>query len=142
MYFFAILLTVITNIFYHVALKIMPSNANPMIALFVAYTLAAISSLLLTMLFPIKYGLMTEMKHVGFAGVLLGMTIVGLELGFMLAYRAGWNISTAALISNILVTITLLMLGKFFFHEKLTVIQYVGVFTSLAGVVMIHLGKQ
>ena len=102
MYIFAIALTVISNIFYHFSLKVMPENVHPILSLSVAYIVAFLLTILLLIFFPVQKGLVIEIKQMGYAPYLLGIVIVGIELGFLLAYRAGWDISYAAIVSNVL----------------------------------------
>jgi multidrug transporter EmrE-like cation transporter len=68
----------------------------------------------------------------------LGIAIIGLELGFLLAYRAGWNISLAGLVSNVIVGLVLLPVGLLLFQEKLTPLNLAGVVVCIAGLVMIN----
>jgi multidrug transporter EmrE-like cation transporter len=64
-----------------------------------------------------------------------------LELGFLLAYRAGWNISLAGLVSNTTVAMLLLPVGLVLFRERLSGINAVGVVVALLGLVLMNWGK-
>ena len=48
----------------------------------------------------------------------LGIWIVGLELGFLMAYRAGWNISMGALVANITLALVLIPVGIILYTWK------------------------
>ncbi len=74
-----------------------------------------------------------ELNRVGWASYALGFALVGLELGFLLAYRAGWKISFAALVSNIAVTLVLIPIGILAYREGLTSSKVVGILLSLSG---------
>jgi len=67
----------------------------------------------------------------------LGFGILLLELGFLLAYRAGWNLSTAALASNVTVALVLLPIGLLAFREQLNAWNWMGVVLALAAIVLI-----
>ena len=69
----------------------------------------------------------------------LGVVLVGLELGFLLAYRANWNLSYAALVANIIVALVFIPIGLLVFKEKVTLTNILGVFVCVAGLVMINL---
>ena len=43
------------------------------------------------------------LKELNWASYALGLVVVLLEVGFLLAYRAGWKISLAAVYSNVAV---------------------------------------
>jgi multidrug transporter EmrE-like cation transporter len=61
-----------------------------------------------------------------------------LELGFLLAYRAGWVISLAALVTIATVALLLLPVGLAFFRERLNAVNVLGAALSLAGLVLLN----
>ncbi|GAV23417.1 EamA family transporter [Carboxydothermus pertinax] len=132
-YYLAIGLTIVANILYHVIQKLVPSRANPFLVLTSAYLMAAIFSIFCSALFKAYGSLSTEIKSLNWAGFALGLAIFGLELGFLLAYRAGGKISTAALFSNVAVSLFLIPIGILFFGEKLTITKALGVVFCLIG---------
>jgi drug/metabolite transporter (DMT)-like permease len=76
-------------------------------------------------------------RKVGWPSVALGAVIVGLELGFLLAYRAGWNLSLASLVSNTTVALLLIPVGLLLFKEELKPVHIVGVLLALVGLVLV-----
>jgi len=70
--------------------------------------------------------------------LVLGVAILGLELGFLLAYRVGWNISLGSLVANSLVALVLIPVGVIFYHEGFSLDKIIGVVLCLAGLVMIN----
>ena len=56
-----------------------------------------------------------------------------MELGFLLAYRAGWRVGVAALYSNALVTILLVPVGLLAFRETLDARRLLGLALAGAG---------
>lgn len=137
LYYGAILLVVISNVFYHISQKSTPSDVNPILSLIVTYLTAAVFSVLLLPLFPGKESLGLSVKKLNWASLSLGVAIVGLELGFLLAYRAGWNISLAQVFSTIIVSLLLIPIGLAFYHERLTLSNVIGILFCFAGVVLI-----
>jgi uncharacterized membrane protein len=69
--------------------------------------------------------------------IALGFAIVGLEIGFLLAYRVGWNISIATVFSNISVAIYLLPVGLLIYKENFTKTNFVGVILCIIGLVLV-----
>ena len=138
LFYFSIALTVVANIFYHLLQKVIPGGVNPVLSLTATYLTAALASLLLFPLFPTTEGWLTELKRVNWTSYALGISIIGLELGFLLAYRAGWKISLGALISNATVSILLVPLGLFFFREKVSAVNVIGIGVAVAGLVMMN----
>jgi uncharacterized membrane protein len=139
MFYGAIALTVLANVLYHLFQKVIPANVNPMLSLTVTYLVAAAASLILLPLFPLQGDLATEVRKVNWASVALGAAIVGLELGFLLAYRQGWNISLASLVANTTVALILIPIGLMLFKERLTPLNIVGMVLALAGLVLVNL---
>ena len=55
----------------------------------------------------------------------IGVSAFAIKVGVLLAYRAGWSLSTASLIMNV-VAVVLLVVGLVVFGEALTVRQWAG----------------
>ncbi|MDO5707525.1 MAG: hypothetical protein Q4P31_02690 [Andreesenia angusta] len=77
--------------------------------------------------------------QVNWASITLGISVILLELGFLLAYRTGWNIGTAAIISTIVVTIALVPIGIFLYRESISINNITGITLSLIGIYMISM---
>lgn len=139
MFYGAIALTILSSLLYHLFQKVIPGNVNPLVSLAVTYLVAATATLLLLPLFPVQGTLVAELRKVNWASVGLGGVIVGLELGFLLAYRAGWNLSLANLVSNTTVAILLIPLGLLLFKEHLNPVSILGVVLAIAGLMLVNL---
>jgi drug/metabolite transporter (DMT)-like permease len=137
MFYGAIALTVLSNVLYHLFQKLIPAGVNPLLALTATYLVAAVVTLLLLPFFPLAGSLGAEVRKVGWPSVALGAVIVGLELGFLLAYRAGWNLSIASLVSNTTVALLLIPVGLLLFKEELKPVHIVGVLLALVGLVLV-----
>ena len=68
----------------------------------------------------------------------LGFVIVGLEVGFIYAYKAGWKVSILATVTNAFLAIGLLLLGYFMYHEVIGWSKILGVAICLAGLWFIN----
>jgi drug/metabolite transporter (DMT)-like permease len=140
-FYFSILLTIISNVLYHIFLKQLPSGIHPAIALIVAYASALLACLLYLLLFPPVEGLLLSLRKISWVNVAVGFAIVGLELGFILAYRAGWNISLAGIVSASAVAVILLPVGLLAFKERISLINLLGVAVCICGLVMVNIRK-
>jgi drug/metabolite transporter (DMT)-like permease len=136
LYYVAILLTIVSNIGYHLSTKKIPSTVNPFVALGVTYGTAFLLCVSLAPFFNGEFTWREQFQRVGTASYALGLCIVFLELGFVLAYRAGWNLSLAALYSNVAVGLLLLPIGIFLLGERLNTMQAFGVLCALVGIVL------
>ena len=138
MYVTAIFLTVASTVLYHLFQKMTPGDVHPLLSLTVTYIVAALVCLVFLPLFPLKGGLLSSLRQVNWVSFALGAAIVGLEVGFLLAYRSGWQISAAGLVSNVIVSVLLIPLGLLLFHEKLTVINSMGIAACILGLVLVN----
>ncbi|KUO58656.1 hypothetical protein APF79_03695 [bacterium BRH_c32] len=140
MKFIPIALVVLSSVCYHVSQKSTPSGLNPIVALIVTYVTASVVSILSYFVFVPKsdlVGLLEAIKNANWASLLLGFTVVGLELGFLLAYRAGWNISIAGLLSNTLVALMLIPVGLLLFKETISLTSVIGVVICITGLIFV-----
>jgi uncharacterized membrane protein len=139
LYYFSVLLVIISNTVYHLCQKSTSGTINPMVALTVTYGTALIFSVIGLFIYPSEVGIMESFKKLNWASFTLGIAILGLELGFLLAYRAGWNISLVGLYANVIVALVLIPIGILFFKEYISVTKAVGIILSIAGIVFISL---
>ena len=138
MYLAAIAVTIASNVLYHIMQKLMPATVNPALALIVAYLAAAVICALLLPAFPLTASLGTSLRQLNLASLGLAGAIVGLELGFLLAYRAGGQITTAALISNTSVAVLLVPVGVGLFRERPSLVNAAGMLVCLVGLVLVN----
>lgn len=136
---FPIALVVISNCFYNITTKKTPENANAFLSLAVTYTTAAVISLIIYFVSSRNTSITEEIKKLNWTSLVLGMVIIGLEIGYILAYRAGWNVSMAPLVANCCLAIVLIFIGVFLFKESVTLKHIIGIVISLIGLTIITL---
>lgn len=139
LYYGAMGLTILSSLFYHLFQKATPEQVHPLIGLAVTYAAALLICLLLLPLFPLGTGLRAALAQVNWASLALALTVVGIEVGFLLAYRAGWNVSIAALVTNVAVTVLLVPVGVALFAEQLAWTQVAGIGACVVGLVLINI---
>ena len=140
LYYAAVGLAILSNLFYHVSQKLTPAAANPALAITVTYLVAmGVSLVILWWFFPITAGLGPALRQLNWASVALGISIVGIELGFLLAYRAGGDISLVQIVVSTAVTLVLIPVGLAFFEEKLSWLNGLGIVLCLAGLILINI---
>ena len=67
-----------------------------------------------------------------------GVARVGLEAGFIYAYKAGWQVGTLSVTQSAILTAILLLVGFFLYGEPLTANKLVGVAVCLFGLCLIN----
>ena len=141
-YLWPIGLVILSNVLYQVCAKEVPSEMNAFASLTVTYVVAAIASVI----FFFALGgnsegtsLIGEYGKINWAPFVLGVVIVGLEVGWIFAYKAGWEVSTGFIVQSAVLAIMLLALGYFMYHEALSWNKLVGVAVCLVGLIIINL---
>jgi drug/metabolite transporter (DMT)-like permease len=138
LFYFSITLAIFSSALYHFTAKSTPSNVNFTVSLLVTYAVAFVVVLLTFVFFPIKNGLAFELKQLNWASIGLAVAVVGIEFGFLLTYRAGWNLGIAAVLTNVVASLILLPIAIFIFKDKISWINILGIFVCLIGLVMLN----
>lgn len=138
LFYFSITLAICSSALYHFVAKSTPSNVNFSVSLLVTYAVAFGVTLMTALLFPADKGFAAELKKLNWASFLLAIAVVGIEFGFLLTYRAGWNLGIAAVLVNVAASLILLPVAIIFFKDKISWVNIVGIFVCLAGLVMLN----
>lgn len=137
-YVWPIALVVISNIIYQICAKSQPESLNPLASLTVTYVVAAVASGILYFALNPDANLVREYRRLSWAPFALGVVIVGLETGFLYAYKAGWQVSTASLVQSAFLSVALIFVGFLLYHEAITWNKIVGIAFCLIGLVFIN----
>jgi multidrug transporter EmrE-like cation transporter len=81
---------------------------------------------------------MVEIRQLNWASIGLAIAIVGIEFGFLLTYRAGWNLGIAAVLVNVVASLILVPVAIFVFRDKISWVNVIGMFVCLAGLIMLN----
>jgi len=133
-----IIIVVLSNAFYHIFAKSTPTNLNPFASLSITYVIGAIVSVILFFTTTKNSNLFVEYGKLHWSSFALGIAIVGLEAGFLLMYRAGWNISTGQVISSIALAFVLVLIGSLFYNETITINKIAGILVCMLGLYLIN----
>ena len=137
-YVWPIALVVLSNVVYHICAKSLPASMNPLASLTVTYLVGAAASATLFCLLNKNPNLLKEYAHMNWAPVLLGLAVVGLEMGVICAYKAGWPVSTASIVQSSFLAVALIFVGFFLYREALTWNKVVGILICLVGLGFIN----
>jgi multidrug transporter EmrE-like cation transporter len=138
LFYFSITLAICSSALYHFTAKSTPSNVNFTVSLLVTYAVAFVVVLLTFVFFPIKNGLGFELKQLNWASIGLAIAVVGIEFGFLLTYRAGWNLGIAAVLTNVVASLLLLPVAIFIFKDEISWVNILGILVCLVGLVMLN----
>lgn len=134
-----IALVVLSNIVYQISSKSVSRDIDPLASLTVTYLVAAAVSAVLYYALGRGGNLLREYGRLNWASFALGISVVGLEAGWIYAYKAGWQISTGFIVQAAFLSALLVFVGYFLYHEALTWNKLAGIAICLAGLVILNL---
>ena len=123
---------------YQVGVKEISTGIHPLTALVLTYLSASFASFILYFfLAPQGENRKKEIFSWNPSALGLGFSIVGIELGVVYMYRAGWTVQTSFILTNSLIVAALMVTGALFYGEKLKLRQLAGAVLTLAGIACI-----
>lgn len=134
-----ILIVILANTFYNICMKSMPNDVNPFGALMVTYLVAAIISAIIFAYVVGPSNVVFEISKINWTSIILAIAIVGLEVGYVFVYRAGWTVSTATVVANIGLACVLIGVGYLLYKENVSLNQILGIVICMVGLILINI---
>ena len=136
--FWPLFLIIGSNLVYQTCSRSSARGANAFAILTIVYSIAALASLGIYLASGRSDGPMLDnLRAMNWANYLMGLTIIGLEGGFLFLYRAGWSVSVGPICSYTGVALGLLVIGALFYGEHITLRQVLGTLLCLGGIALI-----
>jgi drug/metabolite transporter (DMT)-like permease len=131
---FPIGLIIAAQVGYQLAQRAMPANTNPFTVIALAYLLGIMACALLApgVGKPIELSDAGLLRHWPIWG--LAASVVGIELGYLLAYRASWPLSTTTGIGYTATMVLVALIGATFFSEGISIRRAAGLLLAIGGV--------
>ena len=104
----------------------------------VTYVVGAIVSIALYLTIGNGESLSTQLSGLNWAPFVLGLAVVGLEVGAIFMYKVGWEVSVGNIVQAIFVAIALLIVGVLIYKEALTVSKVTGIMACLVGIYLLN----
>ena len=138
-YIWPIALVVLSNVLYQVCAKRVPQDLNPFASLTVTYLVGAAASVVMYYILNKQGNLIKEFSKLNWAPFVFGLVVVGLEVGWIYVYKAGWQVSVAPIVQSAFVAMILIFVGFMFYHEPLSWNKIVGIVICLVGMIFINI---
>ena len=133
-----LVMVILGNVVYHLGQKSVPKGAHPLVATLGMYLVAAVATVALM---PVVSPAPTRAAAAAswhWSVALVGLGIVAIEVGFLLAYRMGWEISAASLTAATAIAAILLPIGVFAYREAWSAPRLLGLGLCVVGLWLIH----
>ena len=138
-YIWPIVLVLFSNTIYQICAKGVPDNASPFAVLSITYLVAAIFSTIMHFVTHPSSNILKEFTKMNWAPYVLGLVIVGLEVGWIYAYKAGWQVSTGFIVQSAILSVILIFVGYLLYQEALIWNKLVGIGICLVGLFFINM---
>ena len=134
---FPILIVVLANTMYNICAKSTPGDVNPFGTLMITYLVAVFITLIIFVVMVKPENVAVELSKINWTAFALAISVVLLEVGYILIYRAGWNINNASLVANICLACSLLVVGLLMYNETLNAKQIIGFVICIIGLIFV-----
>lgn len=138
LFYFSITLAILSSALYHFSAKSVPVGINFSISLVITYLVALGIVLITTLFFPPQDGWAAEVGKLNWASILLAFGVVGIEFGFLLVYRSGWNLGIASILATVISSLILVPVAILVFKDRLNWVNVAGILVCLMGLFMLN----
>ncbi len=137
MFYLSATLAILGAVGYQYFVKRVPTTLNPIVSIIGIYVSVLLLSAILLPFFPPAGGLPGQFQRLGWVQLGIAGSVILVELGYLLMYRSGWNLSSGSLITGVVINMALLGLGLTLFGEKVSTVNLLGILLSILGVALI-----
>jgi len=132
-----ILFASISVVGYQIVQRSMPTGSNPFTLVAIAYALGILFCALLAPIFGRPIGLEDAALLRQWQIWGLAVSIVCIEVGYLLTYRAGWSLATTTSVTYTSSMMVLAAIGAVFFSEDLSLRKVAGLALATIGLWML-----
>jgi len=136
MYYLTAIVAIVGAVAYQFFIKKVTPTINPLVNVLGIYLVVLGFTVVALLIYPIPDGIFTHIRKLNYIQLILAVCIFMMEIGFLLMYRYGWNLSSGNLVTGVFINILLVGLGIFFLREKINFLNLLGVVLSIIGVAL------
>lgn len=133
-----LLIAIVATVGYHLVLKVTPAAVNPFLSLAVTYAFVTVAFVVIYAAAPGTAALRESLAQLNWTALGLAAAIIFLDLGFLMLYRSGFNVSLGQLVTQSAAALLLLLVGVAFFREKLSLANVGGILLCVVGLWLIN----
>jgi uncharacterized membrane protein len=113
----------------------MPEDANVCLSLAATYAVSFVGVFFTYII--TGNNLAKDIHNINWTSFVLGISLIGVEIGYILMYRFGWRMNTGSLLANVSVSLFLILIGGLFYKEIINLKQIVGIAFCLIGIFLV-----
>ena len=137
MFYISAAFAIIGAVGYQYFVKRVPASLNPIVSVIGMYVVVLAIGVILLPLFPADGGLRHHFRQLSWIQIALAISVIMIELGFLLMYRYGWSLGTGNLVTGVFINLVLVGLGVSLLGEKVNHINAIGMVSCILGVALI-----
>ena len=131
-------LAIVATVGYHLVLKVTPANVNPILSLAATYLVVAVALSTVYLLTPTATPAREAVKLLNWTVIALSAAIIFLDVGFLMLYRSGFEVSLGQLVTQSAAALLLLGLGVVLLRERLNLANLAGIALCVVGLWLIN----
>jgi multidrug transporter EmrE-like cation transporter len=131
-------IAIAATVAYHIVMKLTPVGANPYLSLAVTYSIVTVAFAAVYVALPGPAAWREAIGQLNWTALALGVVVVFLDLGFLLLYRGGFDVSLGQIITQSAAALLLVLIGVAFFAEKLSPVNVGGILLCVVGLWLIN----
>lgn len=135
--YFPILIIIIGGLLYQFSQKSLPKGLNAYFAIIIAYLAGIVLCLISNWIYPAEGTFTEAVRKSNWAVFGVGAGAVLVEIGFLIAYRQGWQISVTSMLVNMVISLVLVPVGLLIYKERLSGWNALGIAFYFAGLILI-----
>jgi drug/metabolite transporter (DMT)-like permease len=137
MFYVSAFVAIVGAVGYQYFVKRVPASLNPIVSVVGIYVAVLALGVVLLPLFPAEGGLLHHVRQLSWIQLALAVSVIMIELGFLLMYRCGWDLSTGNLVTGVLINLVLVGLGVTLLGEQVSRVNGIGIALCILGVALI-----
>jgi uncharacterized membrane protein YdcZ (DUF606 family) len=135
--YFPILLIIAGGLLYQFSQKSLAKGLNAYFVIIIAYLAGIVLCVVCHWLYPAEGSFSETVKKSNWAVWGIGVGAVLVEIGFLVAYRQGWQISLTSMLVNMVISLVLVPVGMLVYKEKISGWNALGIAFYFAGLLLI-----
>jgi len=137
MFYISACVAIVGAVGYQYFVKQVPGSLNPIVSVIGMYVVVLALSVILLPLLPAEGDLRHHFRQLSWIQIALAVSVIMIELGFLLMYRYGWSLGTGNLVTGVFINLILIGLGVTLLGEKVNLFNAIGIAFCILGVALI-----